>query len=198
LHGCKASSTSSAVEAEGDGMSRIVKLGLILASISVAAVVYAVSDWYRFVRYAELDPKRGVYGNNHLEVWIEINKYMPAAMKAWGCRELLTREAAVMGLPYQANRRTAPSGCNPERDNMPFEQAVFVAHLANADNELRRRRASDVQKEQVMGCLRDGLRAGVTPQQVDAAKTGRDMNALMAINDVARKLTMDCLGKAGF
>jgi hypothetical protein len=169
----------------------------IIGVVVALALMTVVGDWYRFITYAELDPKRGVYGNSHLEVWIDINRYMPEPMRAWGCRTLLTREAAVMGVPYQENRRTAPLGCNPPRDNMPFEQAFFGAFIANADLELKRRKATQAQRDGAIACLRDGLIAKVTPAQMDAMKSGRDQATMIAVSETARTLTTECVAKAG-
>jgi hypothetical protein len=169
----------------------------VLVFIIIAFVVVVLGDWYRFIAYAELDPKRGVYGNDHLEVWIPINQMMPRPMRRWGCEKLLRREAEVMGATYVPNGRTAPLGCNEARDSMPSDQAFMQSFLANAENAAEIKNASAEQKALVKACVETGMRAAMKPAQLEALKTGQDMTAITAVAEMAQKVTLDCLAQQG-
>jgi hypothetical protein len=174
-------------------MSGLKKFIFIALLLGIALVGLIVGDWYRFVKYAELDPKRGVYGNDHLEVWIDINKMMPVAVKAWGCKTLLDREEKVLG--FRAAR--APYGCNPELENMPAIDAYMLSYTTNAEFELSRKNAAPAQKECTIACLKTDLIAAMTPEQQEAIKAGTDANAIIAISALAQKVTAECIAKAG-
>jgi hypothetical protein len=172
-------------------LNRLIIVAL-LAVIAFFALV--VGDWYRFVKYAELDAKRGVYGNDHLEVWIDINLMMPAPVRAWGCKTLLAREEKVLG--FRPGR--APLGCNPELENLPALDVYMLSFTANAELELDRNNATPAQKESVTACLKAEVLAALTTEQQEALKSGTDTEAVMAVTDLGRKATVDCLARAGF
>jgi hypothetical protein len=174
-------------------MPGIKKFILIVLLSAIAFVGFIVGDWYRFVKYAELDPKRGVYGNNHLEVWIDLNQMMPAPVKTWGCKILLDREEKVLG--FRPARQ--PYGCNPELENMPVIDAYMMSYTANAEYELRRKNATPAQKDGAITCLKADLMAAMTPEQQEALKAGQDANAIIAISTLAQKVIADCIAKAG-
>ncbi len=174
-------------------MSGLKKFGLILVLCVVALFGIIVGDWYRFVKYAELDPQRGVYGNDHLEVWIDLNQMMPAPVKAWGCKILLDREEKVLG--FRAAR--APYGCNPELENLPVIDAYMLSYTTNAEFILDRKNATPAQKTGSIACLKADLMAALTPVQTEALKAGTDANTIIAISTLAGKITADCIAKAG-
>jgi hypothetical protein len=174
-------------------MSAFKKFVFVVLLSVIAFVGLVVGDWYRFVKYAELDPKRGVYGNDHLEVWIDINQMMPAPVQAWGCKILLDREEKVLGF----RAAVPPYGCNPKLENMPVIDAYMLSYTANAENELGRKNATAAQKEAAIACLKTDLMAAMTPEQQEALKSGTDANAVIAISTLAQKVTADCIAKAG-
>ena len=171
-------------------MKKIIFAALLFV-VALAAIV--VGDWYRFVKYAELDPKRGVYGNDHLEVWISLNQMMPAPVKAWGCKILLDREEKVLG--FRAG--TPPYGCNPKLENMPVMDVYMMSYSANAEIMLKQKNATSAQKESALACLKTDLMAAMTPEQQEALKTGQDADAIIAVSNLATKVTSDCIAKAG-
>jgi hypothetical protein len=183
--------------AQGWTPSLMKKIASIIILVLVAAVAVGLGDWYRFVKYAELDPKRGVYGNDHLEVFIEINSRLPRFMREWGCKELITREAAVMGVSYDQLLSRAPLGCNPQRDSRPFDEVFFAGFAANAEFEAKRKNASPAQIEALKACVIDGVKASLSPTQMEAIKTGQDMEALTAASAAGQKVTVECLAKSG-
>jgi hypothetical protein len=175
------------------------KLATILVLMVVTFFVIMIGDWYRFVQYAELDPKRGVYGNDHLEVWIGINNYMPAPIRAWGCEKLLRREAAVIGATYEQVLPRAPMGCNPERDSMPFDEVVFAGIAYNADNAAGLKGASAQQKADIRACVLSALKTAITPAQLQAMQSGTDGtgNAAITVSQIGLAVSTDCIAKAG-
>jgi hypothetical protein len=174
-------------------MSGLKKFIFIALLSGIALIGLVVGDWYRFVKYAELDPKRGVYGNDHLEVWIDLNLMMPASVRAWGCNTLLDREEKVLG--FRAAR--APYGCNPELENMPVIDAYMLSYTTNAEFELKRKNATAAQKDGAIACLKADLMAAMTPEQQEALKAGQDADAIIAISTLAGKITAECIAKAG-
>jgi hypothetical protein len=173
------------------------KIVIIAALICVAVPAFAIGDWYRFIKFAELDPKRGVYGNDHLEVFIEINRMLPGSLREWGCRELITREAQVMGVAYEQLLSRAPLGCNQQRDSRPFEETFFAGFAANAELEANRKNASPAQVEALKACVADGVKASLSPAQLEAIKSGQDVEAITAASAAGQKVTVECLAKSG-
>jgi hypothetical protein len=176
---------------------KLKKALLWIVGIALLTGVYVVQDWYRFAKYGEIDPKRGVYGNDHLEVWIDINARMPAPMRKWACKTLLDREAKVIG-----GVGRAPYGCDPDFDPNATGPALSVALMeslvANATALAGSKLTTEAQKTTLIDCVKAGVAAKVTPEQMAAIDLSPpDSAAMTALTDAGLAATEACMSEQG-
>jgi hypothetical protein len=178
-------------------MGSVKKVVLWVVAIAALTLGYVVQDWYRFAKYAAIDPQRGIFGDDHLEVWIDINARMPAPMRRWACKTLLDREAEVLG-----GRGAVPYGCDPGFDpNAPaavMSAVMIESYLNNATVLAEGRNATSEQTAAVKSCMQADFVAKVTPEQraaLDGASP--DPATMSALGEVAMAASEGCLTKAG-
>lgn len=178
-------------------MSRLVKIGLGLLGVGVLVVGFVVQDWYRFATSGEIDANRGVYGNDHLEVWIDLNLMMPNAMRKWGCKTLLDRESVIMG----GQSAVPPYGCQPDYDPdaapMTMADAMMSSYAVSAGLSADAKNATPAQKDQVIACVKTGMTTAITPDQATALNGTPGADLLTEVNLAMGKVKEDCLAKAG-
>lgn len=179
-------------------MKKPIKYLLIACAAIVAFFAYMTLDWYRFATSAEIDPKRGVYGNDHLEIWIDINARMPEAMRLWACQTLREREKTVLGgqntMPFYScqpdfGKYASPSSQSESVINAMAHSAIFRAEQKNATDE---------QKNKVRTCMINALNAALTVEQKEALNADApDKDALLLLNKAGHAASDGCLSNAG-
>lgn len=179
-------------------MSKPIKYGALALVAVMFFIFYIVFDWYRFATAGAIDPRQGVYGNKHLEVWIDINARMPNAMRLWACRMLREREKAALG-----GQNTIPfHSCQPDFASHAAasskSEAIVGAIARGASGVAKQRHATDEQNAQIAACVTDALNKAITPEQrasLDGDKPGTD--ALVALNVAGAAARKGCLAQAG-
>jgi hypothetical protein len=178
-------------------MGRVGKLLGGIVALVILVGVFVVQDWYRFTKYGEIDAKRGVYGNDHLEVWIDINAKMPAPMRKWACKTLLEREEKVIG-----GVGRAPYGCDPDFDpdavGQTMSAAVIGANMNSAAIMAQSSNATPEQINAVSACMQTSFANKVTPAQIEALDAGSpDAETMTTVNKMGVSATAECLKSAG-
>lgn len=132
-----------------------------LGALMVVAVAGAVlGKWYHTAALEPIDPKRGVYGMDGLELWIDLNARMPDAMRLWGCETLRAREREVSG----GQNSLPPYGCQPgfgEMEEKTAYQATVDANLAQVVDGLDAAKA-----EALKSCFEAKMAGSVTPEDI--------------------------------
>jgi hypothetical protein len=142
------------------GVSTIGKITKIGTLAVVAFFGLVVGKWSYTAAIEPIDPQRGIYGMDGLEIWIDINARMPAFAREWGCDTLRGREKAAFG----GQNSLAPYGCQPGFGTMEDKtayQAAAVANLAQAINGLDATKAAAV-----TACFETKMAAAITPEEV--------------------------------
>lgn len=179
-------------------MKKPIKYLLITCAIIVFFFGYITLDWYRFATSGKIDPSRGVYGNKHLEVWIDINARMPNAMRQWACRTLREREKAVLGgqntMPFYScqadfGKYAAASSRSESIINSLAHGALFQADQKNATDE---------QKDKVRTCMSAALNSALSADQKEALNADMpNKDVLILLNKAGHAATGECLSGAG-
>ncbi|NJM82671.1 MAG: hypothetical protein HC844_09335 [Tabrizicola sp.] len=176
----------------------MVKKALVfVAGVAVLTLVFIFQDWYRFAKYSEIDPKRGIFGNDHLEVWIDINARMPAPMRKWACKTLLEREAAVIG-----GTGRAPYGCDPDFDpnavGPAMSEALIGSMVTNSVRVAQSRNATAEQLEAIKACMQTEFVAKLPPELIEKVDGATyDPVAADALSNAGFAATDACLAKQG-
>lgn len=179
-------------------MQKALKLAAMLGVVAVIFIGMIFFDWYRFATSGKIDPARGVYGNDHLEIWIDINARMPNGLRLWACKTLLDRQAEVMG----GEGAMPPYSCQPDFQSYskPLTQAEAIisghAHQA-AQLAGMQKGATQAQQDQIMACVKADLPLAMTPEQVKSLEGELTGEVLMPINQLANTVREACLAKAG-
>ena len=177
-------------------MAIIKKSVLALVGFGILLAVFIVQDWYRFAKYSEIDAQRGIFGNSHLEVWIDINAAMPAPMRQWACKTLLDRETAILGgegvVPYGCAADFDSNAKGPEMSKILMESEInAAAAIAEA------RGATKDQVATVKTCVATQLAEKVLPAQIEALnKPSPDPVAMTALSDLGQAATTSCFAIA--
>jgi hypothetical protein len=181
---------------QGFSMGLVKKLALYGVIIAAITLVYVLQDWYRFAKHSEIDPQRGIFGNSHLEVWIDINARMPSPMRQWACKTLLDRQEAAMGRPG-----AEPYGCTANFDEMSamtVSDGLMQSFLAAAEYDAQQRGGTPAQVEAVKTCMQTDFIAKVTPEQIAGMNADEMDNALMTEVSAAAGAAMQaCLAQQG-
>lgn len=168
------------------------KLLSIVLLVVAGTLGYVVWDWYKFAALTEIDPQRGVYGNDHLEVWIELNKYMPGPAREWGCKTLLERQAKAMGGQGAMPPHTCQADYDPDAKPLGIMESIVQAHVGQADG------ATDAQKADLGNCIRTAALASLTPEQVEEVNGNSPAAETMsALAIKASEAAQECRAKAG-
>lgn len=179
-------------------MSKPVKYTLSAIAVVLLIIFYIVFDWYKFATSAEIDPKRGLYGNDHLEVWIDINARMPNGMRLWACKTIREREKAVLG-----GSNTIPFySCQPDFGTLeqPTSKAdAIISAIAQGTLSVAApSNPTETQSAQFIACIKDALTSGLSPELLDSLNADTPgMDALVALNAAGAAASKDCLAKAG-
>ena len=179
-------------------MSKPVKFAVVAVIFVLAFAAFILIDWYRFTTSGAIDPKRGVYGNPRLEVWIDINARMPEFMRTWACTTLRGREKIVLGgqntLPFYScqpgfGSRSASSDRASTLINTLSQNAIAIAAPANA---------TSAQRTQLAVCITETFAARVTNEQRAALNAPKlDTSVLTELNKLSPVVRKECLAKAG-
>lgn len=178
-------------------MSRVTRLLTVLVAGSALILGYIVWDWYNFTTRTEIDPQRGIYGNDHLEVWIGINSWMPAGARTWACSTLLERQATAMGGAGALAPHTCQEGYDPNTVAMGFFDMIV---MVNTDQSLGlASAATDAQKTEIAACIKADLAAALTPEQVeDAAQKKPSPDTMSLVTIKGAEIAATCRAKSGF
>ncbi len=177
-------------------MSRIARFLTIFLAGIVLLAGYVVYDWYRFATASKLDPNQGVYGNDHLEVFIAINEYMPGGMRKWACKTLLDREAEVMRGHGALPPHTCQAGYDTTRD-MSMSEGMLYSFGQSAATMAKAKGATAEQQTQVSDCVQAEIKAKLTPEQTTALQELPDGATILAVNEYSQVAVPACLAKAG-
>ena len=160
-------------------MASLRKIGSFAAVGGVAFVAMILGKWYHTAAMETIHPKRGVYGMDGMEIWIDINARMPDFAREWGCKTLRDREKVVLG----GQNTMAPYSCQ-EGFSWAAAQAVVAYDVivnANLDQSSVGMGAEKVQALRL--CFDAKMAAEVTPDEI--AQTNDDV-----ASDAARKVVM--------
>ncbi len=172
-------------------MASVGKIAQIGALALVALVGLVGGKWYHTAALEPIDPQRGVYGMDGLEIWIDLNARMPAALRTWGCDTLRARERAALG----GQNSLPPYSCQPgfgEMADVSAYQSAADANLAQAVNGLDAAKA-----EAVKACFDARMAAAVTPAEVQGMNDFDQTvmsKVVIAINESARACKVEVSG----
>lgn len=141
-------------------MASLGKVAGLGALVVVAVAGAVLGKWYHTAALEPIDPKRGIYGMEGLELWIDLNARMPDAMRLWGCETLRAREREVSG----GQNSLPPYGCQPgfgEMEPKTAYQATVDGNLAQAVVGLDTAKA-----EAVKACFEAKMATAVTPEEI--------------------------------
>ena len=169
-------------------ISKIMQIG----ALAVVAVVGLIGGkWYYTAASEPIDPKRGVYGMDGLEIWIDINARLPSALRTWGCDTLRGREREALG----GQNSLPPYSCQPGFGEMADKtafQSMADANLAQALTGLDAAKA-----EVVKACFEAKLAAAVPPEDIRAMNDFDQAvmsKVVLAINASARACKAEVAG----
>lgn len=134
----------------------------IVALTAIAFVGLIFGKWYNTAAREPIDPQRGVYGMDGLEIWIDINARMPAPLREWGCNTLREREKLALG----GKNSMAPYSCQPGFGTMPDKSAYQSA--ADANLEQAAQGLDDAQRTALKACFEAKMAAAITPEEMQA------------------------------
>jgi hypothetical protein len=164
----------------------MASLGKVAGIAALAVVAFAGlvgGKWYHTAALEKIDPQEGIYGMAGLEIWIDLNARMPAALRTWGCDTLRAREREVLG----GQNSLPPYSCQPgfgEMADKTAYQSTVDANLAQAVAGLDAAKA-----EAVKACFEAKMAAAVTPEEVQAMNDFDQAvmsKVVLAISDSAR------------
>ena len=172
-------------------MASVGKVAQIGALAVVAFVGLVGGKWYHTAAIEAIDPQEGVYGMEGLEIWIDLNARMPAALRAWGCDTLRAREREVLG----GQNSLPPYSCQPgfgEMEDKTAYQSAADANLAQAVAGLDAAKATAVK-----ACFEAKMAAAVTPAEVQGMNDFDQTvmsKVVIAINTSARACKAEVVG----
>ncbi|MFZ1468170.1 MAG: hypothetical protein WAT09_04240 [Paracoccaceae bacterium] len=172
-------------------MTKIKKIILLMVFAVVGFFALMVGKWYNTAMYEEIDPKRGVFGMDGMEIWIDINARMPAFAREWGCKTLREREKAVVGWnsypPYSCQEGF---GTLPELGNY---DSIVKANLDQMAAGLSTQSTASLRS-----CFDARMAAAVTPEEIaalnDDVVADSAKKVILAVNQSAR----ECKTELGF
>lgn len=178
-------------------MSLVKKAVFGVVGIAVLFGVFMLQDWYRFAKYSEIDPQRGIFGNDHLEAWIDINAAMPAPMRKWACKTLLDRETAILG-----GVGPAPYGCDPNFDPNAkgplMSQVLIDSTMTNATVIAEGQGATKDQSAALKTCMATEFTSKILPAQIEALNgSSPDAATMTSVVAMGQAATKTCFASVG-
>lgn len=178
-------------------MTKLKKILLFIIVMALGTVGMMGWKWYKVTTVATIDPQRGVYGMDDMEIWIDINVRLPAPMRKWACQTLRNREKVVLG----GQNTMAPYGCsadfNPSK-TYDTADAVIEGHLRNTEYLAGKKGADAGQTAAAKACVADALKAGATPEiREGLAADPMVSDAIIAMQRLATAAQKECLTNAG-
>ena len=174
-------------------MGRIGKIAGFAALIVIAAGAAVGGKWYHVTAMEPIDAKRGVYGMEGLEIWIDLNARMPDFARVWACDTLLKREAEAMG---GANSLRKPYSCSDDfaaqraQAPQPMVDTVIDSNVQAALAQAPA--ATEAQKATFGTCVKAAFAAAVPADRQQAANDN-DSTALQEVVLAANAAARDCL-----
>ena len=172
-------------------MNRIRKITGMAVLVCLIFVGLMIGGWYRITTASTIHPTRGIYGMEgieSLEIWIEINRYMPNAARQWACDTLLARETAVTKMTRPEN--AVPYSC---QHDFGTRAATGTPYDTIVDGNLRQFKEglSPEQEAALKTCFEAKMAASVTPEQI-AATNDSDIPAMKAVVGAASISAREC------
>lgn len=154
-------------------MSKRSSTMLAILGICIAAPFLFGMKWYNIATKNPIDPQRGVWGMQDLELFIDINtKLMPDFGREWACKTLIAREAVAMG----GKNTYPPHGCGADykeqmaRPEQSMIQSALTAHTLQTQS--LKPTATEEQLIGFVNCVMDKVNTEVTTDQQVAANDG--------------------------
>ena len=165
-----------------------------LAAVAAVAFVGLIgAKWYHTTTSEAIDPQRGIFGMDGLEIWIDINARMPAFARNWACNTLLAREEPVIGGKRAPHLR--PYSCQPGFGSMQDVSAyetIVNANLGQATAGL------DAAKAQALrACFDAAMASAVTPEDIAAANDDVASDAAKKVVIAASEQARACKAEMG-
>ena len=174
-------------------MSKVKRLLAVVAVGALALAGVVLGKWYYTTAMEPIDPKRGVYGMDGLEIWIDLNARMPDFARVWACDTLLAREAEALGGKPAAIRN--PHSCQADFGKVPVGQPydqVVEANLRQATEGLDAAKA-----DAVRSCFASRIATVLSAEEIagyNADVAGpASSKVVIGVNSAAR----DCRAEAG-
>lgn len=175
---------SQADDGKGETMAALGKMAKFGALAAIALVGLVVGKWYHTAALEPIDPQRGIYGMDGLEIWIDLNARMPAFAREWGCTTLRQREKAAL----DGANSLPPYSCQPGFGSLPDSttyDSVVNANLAQATAGL-----DPAAAEALRTCFDARLAASVTPEMIAAVNADPASDSMspfvLAVSQAAR------------
>lgn len=176
-------------------MSRTKKTVLLLILMPLLFVGMILHKWYDFATSSVITQQQGVFADDGMEVWIDINIRVPNKMRLWACKTLLDRASVVLG----GEGAIPPYGCQPDYGtygDLTQGEGLILTFTKSAEAEATRKGATASQLDQVKACFAADFKASLTPKQSAALESQMDSDTVIAIGNLTAKITRDCLTKA--
>jgi hypothetical protein len=172
-------------------MTTIGKI-ITITGLAVVAFVGAVGGkWYHTTALEPIDPQRGIYGMNGLEIWIDLNAMMPGFAREWACKTLLDRESAVLG--GQSIR--PPHSCQADFGTAPdvsTYDTVAESYLAQVTQG-----ASTEAIAAIRSCMAAKMAAAVTTEEIAVANSDPMSPELEKVSLASAEAARVCKEEAG-
>ncbi len=178
-------------------MSALTKVVLAAVGFGVLLGGSVLQDWYRFAKTGDIDPQRGIFGNDHLEVWIDINAAMPTPMRKWACKTLLDRQTAILG-----GEGPAPYGCaadfDPNAAPTVMSKAIIDSLVTTAGIRAESSGASVEQVAAIKACMATEFVAKIPADQITALDSATpDPVVMSTLSQTGQAAGTACLAAAG-
>lgn len=176
-------------------MGKFGKVIGLAALVVVAAGAALGGKWYHTTTMETIDPARGIYGMDGLEIWIDLNARMPDFARVWACDTLLKREAEAMG-GVQSLRK--PYGCDAnfaaQRGQAPMAivDTVIQSNIRAAIAQVPD--ATAAQQDEFGSCVKSAVATALSPER-QAAANGGDTAAMGEAVTAANAAAGSCLPK---
>lgn len=177
---------SQADDSKGENMANLGKVAKIGALSAIALVGLVVGKWYHTAALEPIDPQRGIYGMDGLEIWIDLNARMPAFARDWGCTTLRSREKVALG----GANSLPPYSCQPGFGSLPDSttyDSVVNANLGQATAGL-----DPAAAEALRTCFDARLAASVTPEMIAAVNADPASDSMSPFVVAVSQAARDC------